>query len=56
VKTIFGWNKAALTAEKPATILKARKYADESAVFTSGALDSKYGLPLLYQRFGLAPP
>ncbi|MET3922260.1 alpha/beta hydrolase-fold protein [Arthrobacter sp. UYEF20] len=95
VKTVFGGNKAAFTAEKPATILKAHKYSDNLAIFTSGALDSKYGpqgataeadaktagmttrrfvgdgvghrgdavdyglksgLPLLYQRFGLAPP
>ncbi|PVZ54052.1 alpha/beta hydrolase [Arthrobacter sp. H-02-3] len=94
VKTIFGGSQAAFTAEKPATILKAHKYSDELAIFTSGALDSKYGpqsawaekdakaagmttrrfvgpgighrgdavgyglksgLPLLFQRFGLAP-
>ncbi|WP_208750294.1 esterase family protein [Arthrobacter sp. PM3] len=94
VKTVFGGNQAAFTAEKPATILKAHKYTDELAIFTSGALDSKYGpqsawaekdakaagmttyrfvgpgighrgdavgyglhagLPLLFQRFGLAP-
>ncbi|WP_211881859.1 alpha/beta hydrolase [Pseudarthrobacter albicanus] len=95
VKTVFGGNNAAFTAEKPATILKAHKYSDDLAIFTSGALDSKYGpqgataeadakvagmttrrfvgggvghrgdavdfglksgLPLLYQRFGLARP
>lgn len=95
VKTIFGGSQSAFTAEKPATILKAHKYSDELAIFTSGALDSKYGpqsawaekdakaagmttrrfvgagighrgdavgyglksgLPLLCQRFGLAPP
>ncbi|MGY3381149.1 poly(3-hydroxybutyrate) depolymerase [Arthrobacter sp. TE12231] len=43
VKTIFGGDKAAFTAEKPATILKAHKYNDELAIFTNGALDSRYG-------------
>jgi poly(3-hydroxybutyrate) depolymerase len=95
VKTVFGGNRAAFNAEKPASILKAHKYSDELAIFTSGALDRTYGpqaataeadakaagmttrrfvgegighrgdavayglknaLPLLYQRFGLAPP
>ncbi|WP_211882306.1 alpha/beta hydrolase [Pseudarthrobacter albicanus] len=95
VKTVFGGNRAAFNAEKPASILKAHKYSDELAMFTSGTLDRTYGpqaataeadakaagmttrrfvgagighrgdavdyglksgLPLLYQRFGLAPP
>ncbi len=95
VSTVFGGSTAAFDAEKPANILKAHKYIDELAVFTSGALDPTYtpqaataqadakaagmttqrfvgtgighrgdsvdyglktGLPLLYQRFGLAPP
>jgi S-formylglutathione hydrolase FrmB len=95
VKSIFGGDSAAFTAEKPTTILKAHKYSDELAIFTSGSLDTTYGpqavtaeadakaagmttrrfvgqgighrgdavvfgvksgLPLLYQRFGLAPP
>jgi S-formylglutathione hydrolase FrmB len=43
VKTIFGGNKAAFNAEKPATILKTHKYPDYLAIFTSGVLDSKYG-------------
>ncbi len=43
VKTIFGGNEAAFTAEKPATILKAHKYSDELAIFTSGSLDSRFG-------------
>ena len=43
VKTIFGGNESAFTAEKPASILKAHRYSDEFAIFTSGSLDSRYG-------------
>ncbi|SDL67533.1 alpha/beta hydrolase-fold protein [Arthrobacter sp. ok362] len=43
VKTIFGGNESAFTAEKPATILKAHTYSDELAIFTSGSRDSRYG-------------
>jgi poly(3-hydroxybutyrate) depolymerase len=43
VKNVFGGNQAAFDAEKPATILKAHKYSDELAIFTSGTLDPTYG-------------
>jgi hypothetical protein len=43
VKTVFGGNQGAFNAEKPATILRAHRYSDELAIFTSGALDPTYG-------------
>ena len=95
VNTIFKGSRTAFAAEEPANILKAHKYSNELAIFTSGSLDPVYtaqaaaaaadakaagmatrrfvgsgighrgdaleygvktGLPLLYPRFGLAPP
>ena len=42
VNTVFRGNKAEFTAEEPATILKAHRYSDLLAVFTSGSLDTTF--------------
>ncbi|MDJ0355589.1 alpha/beta hydrolase-fold protein [Paenarthrobacter sp. PH39-S1] len=42
VSKVFAGNQAAFDAEKPANILKAHKYKDELAIFTSGSLDRTY--------------
>ncbi|MFC9352351.1 alpha/beta hydrolase [Arthrobacter sp. NPDC057013] len=43
VSVIFKGNRAAFAAEEPANIMKARRYSDELAIFTSGSLDRVYG-------------
>ncbi|MFE5837368.1 alpha/beta hydrolase [Arthrobacter sp. NPDC056493] len=43
VSVIFKGNRAAFAAEEPANIMKARRYPDELAIFTSGSLDRVYG-------------
>ncbi|MFE4541985.1 alpha/beta hydrolase [Arthrobacter sp. NPDC056727] len=43
VAVIFKGNHAAFAAEEPANIMKARRYPDELAIFTSGSLDRVYG-------------
>lgn len=43
VGVIFKGNHAAFAAEEPANIMKARRYPDELAIFTSGSLDRVYG-------------
>jgi poly(3-hydroxybutyrate) depolymerase len=43
VSVIFRGNSAAYAAEEPANIMKARRYPDEFAIFTSGSLDHVYG-------------
>jgi poly(3-hydroxybutyrate) depolymerase len=42
INTIFKGNRAAFAAEEPANILKAHKYSNELAIFTSGSLDPVY--------------
>jgi poly(3-hydroxybutyrate) depolymerase len=42
VNTIFKGNRTAFAAEEPANILKAHKYSNELAIFTSGSLDPSY--------------
>lgn len=43
VSVIFKGNREAFAAEEPANIMKARRYPDELAIFTSGSLDRVYG-------------
>ena len=43
VSVIFKGNHAAFAAEEPANIMKARRYPDELAIFTSGSQDLVYG-------------
>lgn len=43
VSVIFKGNHAAFAAEEPANIMKARRYPDELAIFTSGSRDLVYG-------------
>ncbi|MFF2315826.1 alpha/beta hydrolase-fold protein [Arthrobacter sp. NPDC058097] len=43
VSVIFKGNHEAFAAEEPANIMKARRYPDELAIFTSGSLDRVYG-------------
>ena len=42
INTVFRGDKAAFTAEEPANILKAHRYNDMLAVFTSGSLDTTF--------------
>lgn len=42
VNTIFKGNHTAFAAEEPANILKAHRYSNELAIFTSGSLDHAY--------------